>query len=211
VADWYIEASKSQDDKGILGHVLENVLKLTHPFAPFVTETIWQTLYSDTDSLLISSSWPQILKADAKSAEDFEQLRTIVTEARALVRSLELNKPNLYYTDVPFLAENAEVLSRLAGLSGVHEVSSGTGLQLTTTPYRCWLEVDSSTLRAYADKLAAQIASQQQLIAQLQGRLGNKNYVHNAPKHIVAETRQQLEEAQAAIERLRTEQARFQS
>lgn len=209
VADWYIEASKSQDNREVLGYVLESVLKLMHPFAPFVTETIWQTLYSDTDGLLIRASWPTALDYNKKSAEEFETIKTIVTEARMMVKSLSLSKPNLYYTDVPFLAENAALLTRLAGLNAVKEVSSGTGLKLTGTAFTCWLDVDARTLQAYADKMAAQIADQEKVVQQLQGRLDNKNYVQNAPKQIVEQTKTQLSEANETLKRLRTEQARF--
>jgi len=209
VADWYIEASKSQDDREVLGYVLESILKLAHPFAPFVTEAIWQTRYGSADNLLIASRWPQPPHADEKRAGEFAELQNIITEARTLVKLLGLARPNLYYTDVPFLAENADTLARLAGLSGVQEVSSGTGLQLTSTRYHCWLEVDSNTLQTYADKLAGQVTAQEQLIGQLQGRLSNKSYVDNAPKDIVSQTRDQLKEAQEALERLKTEQTRF--
>jgi valyl-tRNA synthetase len=210
VADWYIEASKTQTNREVLGYVLENILKLAHPFAPFVTETIWQTLYSDTDSLLITSSWPKSVKTDAAAANDFEQIMTIVTETRALVKSLGLTKPSLYYTDVPFLAENTVLLMRLAGLDNVAEVSSGNGLQLTATAYTCWLDVDSGTLKAYGDKLSEQIATQERVLAQLRGRLANKSYVANAPKAIVTQTKEQLSEAEAALERLTAEAERFQ-
>jgi len=209
VADWYIEASKSQTSREVLGYVLENVLKLAHPFAPFVTETIWQTLYSDTDSLLITSSWPTPVAADMQHADDFEQIRVIVGEARSLVKQLGLVKPSLYYTDVPFLAENGPLLARLAGLGGVSEVSSGTGLQLTGTAYSCWLDVDSNTLKAYGDKLQEQLNAQERVLVQLRGRLNNKSYVAHAPKEIVAQTREQLAEAEAALERLNTEAHRF--
>jgi len=211
VADWYIEASKSQESRGMLGYVLENILKLAHPFAPFVTETIWQTLYSgNEDSLLVTSSWPEIAKSDKGKAEEFEQLRSIVTEARMLVKSLGLAKPNLYYTDVPFLAANGELLARLGGLGKVQEVSSGTGLQLTSTSYRCWLDVDSGMMKAYGDKIAEQIAAQEKLISQLQGRLDNKSYVEHAPKEIVKQTKEQLAEATAGLQRLEVERTRFQ-
>jgi valyl-tRNA synthetase len=209
VADWYIEASKHQASREVLGYVLECVLKLTHPFAPFVTETIWQTLYKDSDSLLITSRWPKIIKAKKAEAEEFETLRAIITETRALVRQLGLSKPNLYYHDVPFLAANAELLSRMGGLDNVAEVSSGTGLQLTSTPFKCWLDVDTGMLRAYADKLVRQITDQEKLVAQLQGRLDNKSYVDHAPKAVVDQTRDQLAEAKATLERLQAEKTRF--
>ncbi|HSX06223.1 MAG TPA: valine--tRNA ligase [Candidatus Saccharimonadia bacterium] len=211
VADWYIEASKSQESRELLGYVLENILKLAHPFAPFVTETIWQTLYSNTDNLLITSSWPKPQKGNKKAADEFEALKSIITETRALVRQLGLAKPSLYYTDVPFLAENAALLARMSSLNTVSEVSSGSGLQLTGTPYNCWLDVDTGMLKAYADKLIEQIEAQERTLVQLQGRLSNKSYVTNAPKAIVEQTREQLAEAEAALGRLRAEHTRFQA
>lgn len=210
VADWYIEASKSQESRGVLRYVLEAVLKLAHPFAPFVTETIWQTLYtSDADNLLAASRWPQLPQANTKRAAEFDALRSTVTEARALIKALGLSRPNLYYTDVPFLAENAGMLTRLAGLEGVHEVGSGTGLQLTSTPYRCWLEVDSDTLQTYRDQLTAQVDEQIALADRLKQRLENKSYVANAPKRVVQQTKDQLAEISSTLERLRAEQERF--
>ncbi len=211
VADWYVEASKSQQSREVLGYVLENILKLAHPFAPFVTETIWQTLYSETDSLLITSRWPQIHRADKAKATKFEDIKAIVTEVRGAARALNLVKPILYYSNVPFLADNRNLLMRLGGLSNVQEVSSGTGLQLTSTKHRCWLDVDVAMLKAYADKLGTQIADQEKLTAQLQTRLDNKGYIQNAPKELVRETREQLKAAQETIERLKAEQSRFRS
>lgn len=209
VADWYIEASKSQQSREVLGYVLENILKLAHPFAPFVTETIWQTLYSDSDSLLVTAKWPKIVVADKTQVKDFEQIRNIVTEARAIIRALALTKPDLCYTDAPFLAANANLLVRLTGLANIREVSSGGGLRLTSTPFDCWLNVDSSTIQAYADQLEAQISEQNRLLAGLQARLENKSYVQNAPKAVVDQTKDQLAEVQATLERLHAEQQRF--
>lgn len=211
VADWYVEASKSQDDREVLGYLLENILKLAHPFAPFVTETIWQTMYGDTDSLLITSSWPKPHRANKERAQEFTEIQSIVTEVRAITHALGLVKPSLYYTDVPFLDANRELLARLAGLGDVKEVSSGQGLVLTNTSYRCWLDVDAGMMRAYADKLSEQITSQEKIVAQLQARLDNKGYVGNAPEEIVRETRDQLKDAQEGIERLKQEQIRFSS
>lgn len=211
VADWYIEASKTQESREVLGYVLENVLKLAHPFAPFVTETIWQTLYGTTDSLLITSRWPEPIRGDKAAAEEFEALQAIVVEARTIMRTLgTFHKPTLYYTDVPFLAANAELLTRLAGLNGVKEVDSGAGLHLTSTTYNCWLDIDSGAIEAYQAKLAAQIDAQTNTIAQLQARLANKSYVEHAPKPVVAQSRVQLAEAEDGLRRLKTEQARFQ-
>jgi valyl-tRNA synthetase len=209
VADWYIEASKTQESREVLGYVLDNILKLAHPFAPFVTEAIWQTLYGDGRGLLIASSWPKPMVANQAQAKEFETVKAIVTEARALLKSLALSKPTLYYTSEPLLAANTKLIARMAGLGTVAEAADGTGLRLTSTALNCWLDVDSDTIRAYGQKLADQIADQERVLAQLQGRLSNKSYVDNAPKQIVEQTREQLAKIEATLERLRAEAQRF--
>ena len=59
-ADKYIEASKKQE-KNVNIYVFENILKLLHPFIPFITEHLWQTHYNDKDPLIISE-WPKSKK-----------------------------------------------------------------------------------------------------------------------------------------------------
>lgn len=211
VADWYIEASKSEQGAGVLGHVLEGILKLAHPFAPFVTETIWQTLSWTGDSILAVQAWPKATKTSEEQVAAFTEIQAIVSESRGLIHSLGLEKTTLYYTDVPFLQDNAELITRLTGLKGVQEVSDGTGLHLTSTAHRCWLDVDASVAMAHVERLESQKTEQESLIAQYEKRLSNKAYVRQAPPQIVEQTRQQLADAQGMIERLTAEQERFSS
>ncbi|MFA5004329.1 MAG: valine--tRNA ligase [Candidatus Saccharimonadales bacterium] len=209
VADWYIEASKTEPSREVLGYVLESILKLAHPFAPFLTETIWQTLPWTGDSTLVADSWPEIPSGDKHATADFEQLQAIVTEARFIVKQLGLRGAKLYYTDVPFLGANAPLIARLSGLAAVSEVADGTGLHLTQTKYRCWLDVDIHTAREYVAQLEDQRAAQDKLIEQLEGRLNNSGYVKRAPKHVVEQTKDQLSQARDAQKRLEAEQKRF--
>lgn len=208
-ADWYIEASKSELNKPLLAKLLEAILALAHPFAPFLTETIWQTLEWEPDSVLAMRTVPDLPHADAKQANTFEEIKTIVTETRFIINSLRATGVTLYYTDVPFLRENAALIKRLARLQDVTEVKDGTGLYLTDTPYRCWLDIDQGTARAYLKELEGKQAAQENLIKQLEGRLTNENYVKNAPHHIVAQTKDQLVEAKAQLEKLAQEHTRF--
>ncbi len=66
LADWYIETSKTTPNAPLLAKVLEIVLIFAHPFAPFVTETIWQTLNWIGDSVLASQLWPEVPRADER-------------------------------------------------------------------------------------------------------------------------------------------------
>lgn len=211
VADWYIEASKDTQNKPLLGYLLESILIVLHPFAPFVTETIWQTLSWEPDSILATRHWPKIIKADSDKAQAFSEIQTIVTEARFITKALGAAQATLYYNDVDFLRDNADLIKRLTRLYAVTEVKQGDGLFLTTTKYRCWLDIDTATARNYAEQLKHKQVDQEKFIAQLQSRLANKAYVEQAPKHIVNQTKEQLTEAKSQLAKLSDEIKRFAS
>lgn len=209
VADWYIEASKEQVSASVLAYTLETVIKLAHPFAPFLTETIWQTLAWEPDSILAVSSWPTASTYNRGKAAEFEEIKTIVIESRNIIASLQLRKSTLYYSNVPFLKDNAELITRLSGLSGVHEVESGHGLHLTNTRYTCWLDVDHETASRYVKKLQEKLDGQTIAIKRLEGRLSTDSYVKNAPKKLVEETKVQLLDAQNQAKQISEEIKRF--
>lgn len=209
LADWYIEASKATPNAALLMHVLKCVLIITHPFAPFVTETIWQTLNGEGESVLATESWPKAAKADSKQAAVFTDIQTIVTETRFITKALGVGDVTLYYTDVPFLADNAETIKRLARLKAVTDVRDGTGLFLTTTPYRCWLDIDESTAHRYTEQLEMKRTAQATLVDKLSQRLANKAYTDKAPAEVVAETRTQLADATAQLDAIDAERQRF--
>jgi valyl-tRNA synthetase len=209
IADWYIEASKAQTNKPLLAYLLEAILTLAHPFAPFVTETIWQTLAWENDTILATRELLRIPNSDTKQAANFSEVQAIVTEVRFITKALKISGSTLYYKDVPFLTENAEIIRSLSRLKAVTEVSDGTGLYLTSTKHKCWLDIDSGTAQAYIKELDAKRDKQLQSIKQLEGRLSNKSYVDNAPKQVVEQTKDQLKAAQELLESIEQEAKRF--
>ena len=204
-ADWYIEASKSDPNHAVLAHGLEVILKLAHPFAPFVTETIWQTLKWEGDSLLMTSRWPEVEAGDKAETTAFEAISGVVSEIRAIVRNLGLSKPELYYNGSELLKEHGGLIKRLARLESVREVSSGSGLHLTQTNENCWLAVDRETARNYLTKLEQQQSDEALSVERLKGRLSNESYVKNAPDKLVRETRHQLKESEARLAQITSE------
>lgn len=209
VADWYIEASKAEPNKPLLAHLLESILLLAHPFAPFVTETIWQTLAWEQDSVLATREMIKPLHSDKGQAADFAEIQNIVAEARYILRALKVSGVTLYYTDVPFLRNNAATIKRLAGLKDVTEVRDGSGLNLTSTKYACWLDIEASSAREYVSELQIKQAKQTALIKQFEDRLANENYVKHAPKDVVNETKNQLKDAKEQLDTLSQEIERF--
>jgi valyl-tRNA synthetase len=209
VADWYIEASKAAQNKPVLVAVLEATLIMVHPFAPFLTETIWQTLAWEENSVLAAQTFRDIPGHDKRQAADFTEIQDIVTEVRSILKALKVGGVTLYYTDVPFLTENASTIKRLAGLKNVTEVRDGTGMYLTTTKYRAWLDIDAATARAYVKELEEKIARQQGLIKQFEGRLANREYVKNAPRKVVQQTKDQMAAASELLQSMEQEHKRF--
>jgi valyl-tRNA synthetase len=209
LADWYVEASKAEPNKPLLAYLLERVLLLAHPYAPFLTETVWQTLAWEEGSVLATRTLEEIIGCDQAQAEEFAEIQAIVTESRFITKALKVSGATLYFSDLPFLKENAAIIKRLARLADVKEAEEGSGLFLTSTTHRCWLDIDEDKAKAYAAELEGKQATQQASIDQLEARLKNKSYVDNAPEQVVAQTRQQLQEAKDLLAAIEAERLRF--
>ena len=205
VADWYIEASKDQDNPDLLVWVLDTALKLAHPFAPFVTETIWQTLPWH-NSLLISETWPEILPFNEISSAEFNQVQQLVTEARFVSTSLPGNKRyGLLYQQDSLIEDNAQLITRLAKLKGIEKTTETRGIRLALTGRDAWLDVSAETLAEHQTNLEARLAGTHKELQVLTGRLSNEGYLAKAPAALVEETKKQQTEKQALIERLQYE------
>lgn len=209
VADWYIEASKSKLNPSVLSYVLETVLKLTHPYAPFVTETIWQTLHPKEKNLLITSQWPKKVVYKKAKAEEFEKVKDIISEVRHIKTMVDMTGGNLYCKDSKLVLENAELIKRLGRLKTVREVSDGKGLQLTQTNENCWMDIDRVLAKNFLGKLENREDSLGRTIEKLQARLKDKNYTTKAPKKLVNNTRSQLEETEEELKTIKLQRKKF--
>lgn len=205
VADWYVEASKKQDNPQMLAWVLDTALRIAHPFAPFVTETIWQTL-GWHEELLISSSWPAKIEYNDIAAAEFEQLQALITEVRFITTELPGNKKyGLLYEHDTLIADNADSIQHLARLLEVTHAEQPKGLRLAASNREAWLDVDEETLYEHQTNQEVRLAEAHKFAQTLEGRLGNKSYIEKAPEHLVEETRQQLADTQELIARLTRE------
>ncbi|KKS82150.1 MAG: Valine-tRNA ligase [Parcubacteria group bacterium GW2011_GWD2_43_10] len=82
LADWYLEVAKIEGNKQkILSYLITQLLKLWHPFTPYVTETLWRETFGEAAGLLMVQSWPEKLPAPADDP-GFEIIRDVVTALR---------------------------------------------------------------------------------------------------------------------------------
>ena len=202
VADWYIEAAKVEQHADMLVWVLDTCLRLAHPFAPFVTETIWQSLSWHND-LLAAARYPQAEEYNELQAAEFGRLKRLVTEARYVTSELPGNERyTLLYMDDALVADNAELVRRLAGLAAVEHTDVARGLRLAASGRDAWLDVSDETLYEHQTNLEKRLVAARNDAAKLEARLANERYTSQAPAHLVEESRQQLASKQALIERL---------
>ena len=201
LADWYIEASKVNENKPLLAYVLEQTLKLAHPFAPFITETIWQTLAWEHGTMLTTQAWPKLANFEQDKANEFENIKLIVSEVRWLKSMSGTGAERLRYSEDEKLANQAALIAKLAGLKEVSEApkEQTLGMRLTSVASNWWLDIDPAAL---AQKLEAKQAQHQKIITSLDDRLKNQDYLAKAPAQLVDETKAQRAEEQVKIDHL---------
>jgi valyl-tRNA synthetase len=204
LADWFIEASKTNARPEFLRHVLDITLRLTHSFAPFVTETIWTTLHDD-NTLVISQQWPTALSYNKSKAAEFDQIKELVSNIRLVTTELPAGKYDLTYEHEPLINDNSDLIAALTGLKSVRPTKRGRGMRLATINHTAWLDIDEQLLYEHQTRLETRLAAVREEIANLEKRLASGGYVAQAPKHLVEETKRQLDEKRAIETRLMIE------
>lgn len=205
IADWFVEVSKVENHVSMNAHVLDTILKIAHPFAPFVTETIWQAV-SWHDDLLAAQSWPTAKEYSDITAAQFSRLKRLVGEARYVMSELPGNERySILYMDDSLVADNAELIGKLARAKSVEHVDQARGLRLASSGRDAWLDLDADTLYEHQTNLEKRLAATRSEVQSLTGRLANESYVAKAPAALVEESKQQLADKQKLVERLEAE------
>ena len=208
-ADWFLESQKLFQNAGLLKTTLKTLLIALHPFAPFVTEAIWQNL-DWTDGFIATAKWPEKLKFDPISAEEFENIRIIVSEVRTTLQSLpgtnNAKKYNLLYDNDSLVADNSLLIKSLTRVPTINALDGAPrGLRLALANRELYLDVPAKVVEEYKEALTEKILAVGRELDALNMRMMNPNYVDKAPAHLVKETRDAITEKEALIARLKNE------
>ncbi len=206
--DWYIELTKSnmtETTKTVLLDTLTDILKLLHPFMPYVTEEIYQKLpIKDAESIMISS-YPTYNKKDIYK-EESEELESILEDIVA-VRNLKASNKITKEALVNFECKNEKLIPIYASQLKITEdnltsddpdnmVSCNYKSQnITITYFFEEAHVDEKALEEEINKLKSSIERREKL-------LSNENYVNKAPANIVELDRKKLAEEKEKLEKL---------
>ena len=208
-ADWFLESQKIYKNTELLKTTLEHLLIALHPFAPFVTEAIWQNL-SWTEGFIINAKWPCKLKYDPITAEQFERLMSIVQEVRGTLQALpgtnNAKKYDLLYDNDSLVEDNLLLIKSLTRVPAVTALEGNPrGLRLALANHELYLDVPEKVVKDYKDALTDKILSVGRELDALNARMMNPNYVDKAPQYLVKETEDQIKEKEQLISRLKSQ------
>ena len=220
--DWYIEAAKPALRAGNaatlrgLETALEALLKLLHPFMPFVTSEIYTALKQDPEAELALAEWPaaEAFAADPEALAAFKVLQDAVTATRSLRAELGLppQQEITVHAEGPgaaVLLDNADFFRFLARAE-VQEGRPEKAVSAVTPQATVWLELEGLVdVEAWKKKQQKKAAELERRIAGLEKKLANPGFTGRAPAEVVERERRNLEEARSQLERIREVLARF--
>ena len=217
-ADWYIEASKFEGNKkeksAILVMILKDLLKLWHPFMPFLTENIWEK--TSRENLLMVEEWPR----EKKYAKIFELLNE--TEGRAFMKARDIitavrnaraeNKiePGRKIKAIIYAGEYYGILKGEGALiknlrTGIDELEIKRKGEKISKAIRILEDGVEIYLIAAVDKkkekarVKKELENLKKYIGELEKKLKNKNFTEKAPEKIVEQEKEKLKKARIKI------------
>ena len=216
--DWYIELAKSrlqstgesaQNARQVLVWVLDNALRLLHPFMPFITEEIWQTLPHQGDTIMLSK-YPEFT-AEYDFPQAREEMEVVMNGIRAIrTRRSEMNVPpsrkaKVYIaTDQKTVFENgAPFICKLASASEV-EVGDSFDIEgaVTVITAEAKIYIPMSELvdkEEELQRLNKELAKTEKMLAQSEGKLNNQGFIGKALANVVEKVKQQAEKEREKI------------
>ncbi|PRX47286.1 valyl-tRNA synthetase [Prauserella shujinwangii] len=225
LCDWYLELAKVQlsgdradNTRAVLGHVLDTVLRLLHPFVPFVTERLWTAL-TGGESLVVArwpgqaltGGGPALPEPDDVADGRITDLQKLVTEIRRF-RSDQGLKPGQKvaarlsgpgYAD---LAAHEDAVRSLARLTDAGDGFSATAaIEVSLPAGAVQVELDTSgaiDVAAERKRLQKDLAVAEKELKQTEGKLGNQAFLDKAPAEVVDKIKARRDTAAADIERI---------
>ena len=211
-ADWYVEIHKREGNDVVLREVFMTLLKLWHPFMPFVTETLWEKLGGE--GLLMITEWPKPQdRTDIEAEKIMGGLQEIVSAIRSLRADYKVAPDKLVdvVVEAPIYAEELisfepviKTLGRVENLKIASEIAPPdqaaivtVGANTISIPLAGLIDLDKEKKRIEDD-----IAATKKFIAAIEARLGNQEFVGKAPANVVEGEKAKLAEALRKYEKL---------
>ena len=198
--------------------VLENNLKVLHPFMPFLTEEIWQYIADRTpEEALIIAKYPEQKEFNAKVIADFEFASNVVSG----IRTIRKDKNIAFKDDVElFVIDNDKnskafdtVIQKLTNTSVINYVSEkveGASFRVKSNEYFIPISIDDIDVEAEIIKLNAELKRAEGFLFGINKKLSNERFVNNAPEKVLELERKKEADTIAKIETIKSSLASLQ-
>lgn len=198
-ADWYLEISKIEKGKEeILLYILQTLLKLWHPFIPFITETIWKNI---DPKLLMISSWPKANKTKQDVLIEFGKIQQIIVEIRTLKNDNKIDLKTVINCHLEsskyekLISEQCDIIENLAKV------------KLTEDKYKDTIHISDVDIyveiRVNEQDKIKQIQELEKYISILETKLSNKQFIDRAPSEIIDTEKKKLKDAKSLLGKLK--------
>ncbi len=209
--DWYIEIAKirlqqggekAEQVKAVLIYVMSETLKLLHPFMPFITEEIWQTLPHDGETIM-RSEWP-VYNEELNFAEDEEKMESIMGAIRAIRnRRGEMNVPPSRKAKVYIATDKKDIfelsavfMQRLASASETEIGDNFDHLEdavcIVTHDAKIYIPMGELVdYEAERKRLTKELETAQKKLDQINNKLSNPGFLSKAPENVVEGQKQE--------------------
>ena len=214
LCDWYLELSKanfqagSAESKRVLGHVLDQLLRLMHPVMPFLTEELWCTFTGG--ETLVTSNWPKTDPSirDENSKSIVAQLQELITEIRRFRNDQGIKTTAKVSANLNNLGALAPYENSIRAVCRLEPLNGNASAQIEVGKIKVDFDltgaVDLVAERARLTKDLAQAQKDQQT-AKI--KLENEGFMAKAPIEVVQEIRERLAQTTEEIERLTSQLA----
>ena len=218
--DWYIELCKArlqsegetaQNARQVLIYVLDKILKLLHPFMPFITEEIWKTIPHDTDGKTVMlEKYPEYdpsldFKAEAEEMMKVMEAITAIRTQRNEMNVPPSKKAKLFIaTAIPETFSNGEqFFKKLASASEV-EISDSFDIDgavtVVTSDAKIYIPMEELVDKeAELKRLNKELKQVEKMLAQDEGKLNNPGFMSKAPEKVIEKIKGQAEKEREKI------------
>ena len=201
--DWYIELSKinmNNTSKTILVKVLKAILKMLHPFMPYVTEEIYTKLPNTKESIMLSKYPEYNEKETFKNSQNMEEIIELVKKIRKAKLENNIKENKVEYTN-EILKSNETILNKLLKNTEIKNYQSLDTLVFNFMGDNVTLYYDNSLNKtAEIESLYKEKERLEVSITRREKLLSNENYINKAPQNIVENERQTLEKEKQDLE-----------
>ena len=225
LADWYLEVAKIEGDKvEILNYVLNTILKLWHPFMPFVTEAIWKEIYGGENMLMVEQ-WPEVKSTvletkggkkstwtpsyDTNAIAEFDRVKNIIQSIRYIKSNYNIavskKIPVIFSkgTLPKWLSENIEYIERRAGVIIKKESNSKLLSTFNVAGVDVSIDIGEGVdVEKEKARLQKEIKNIEPYVKGQVKKIGVKDFIKNAPKEVVEAEKKKLAEAQEKLGKL---------